>query len=111
MKKEKIIEVAEKIKQVNDLIISIPILTDEGSFNLDNAVIDLTGWLSRDVDNLSKYSGVNISTKISSGIWREYSFISFECPYSQSARTEIHELAVSKLKDLGVKCSVWYHLD
>ena len=85
---------------------------DWGTCNLDSVVIDFTGWRSTAIEKLSEDTGVRISYKLSSWMWKGCCFISFPADGMANNRTRMVEAAYKSLKEFGIEeARMYYQMD
>jgi hypothetical protein len=86
-------------------------LEDGGTCNLDSIVIDFTGWRQTAISSVAEKSGVHISDKLSSWMWKGSCFVNMPTNGQGNNNTRMVEAAVKKLKELGIPASTYYQMD
>lgn len=104
--KENFDKLRAELTGLNEFLKTLTDIEDKGSCNLDNAIIDLTGWPTFKVKLIPYVSG-----KISSGMWKGYVFLRVPCNGVANNRSHRMELVKEYLQSKGIECSMYYQLD
>lgn len=83
---------------------------DGGACNFDTVIIKTKGVPTKVLDEISELNDIKFE-RITSGIWKGYSFILFEVWGIGNRRTRMVRTACNTLKELGYSASVYYELD
>lgn len=111
LKKDKITPLVSALKQAQEAADQFKDTYDGGSANLDSVTIKLKHWTEDSIVEVSKRSGISISRKMGSSLWKNDRWISFETHGVRACNTVACEAACKVLEEKGYDVSVFYKMD
>lgn len=86
------------------------IFVDGGTCNFDTPVVNFSGMTQKDVDEVSRISGVRIGDKMS-GFFKGYRFVSVELVGQANNRTRMAKAAQETMSAMGIDSMMYYQCD